>query len=340
MQQKIYYDPANNILYSSFYLVGLWDLFGRKNVKPSPGKFKGLVYDSETHIFAFIIGNTRYAVDFADSNNVFYQDFLNWADVYGKVNYKLEKLPQNSKIIPCSPNFAIPCYGSNKFFALLLAIKNYLLCFKRLNFSFRKFLDRYTSLSKRYTEIGDDRFIDNNKVFFVSRYWSGQEKVNNIRANYIRACKRLHSMGVIEFEGGLVPDWHTIDSSFNDVILNNEIPHKKYIKQLKESFIAFNTPAYFDCHGWKLPEYLSQGKVIISTPFENELPVPLTDGENILFVKDGEEETLFSAIRTLASNKDLKKRLSEGALNYWKKYASPISAIRQLISTPSSKENR
>lgn len=332
MSCKVYYDIANNINYSSFYIKGLQEVFGRKNVHASSVPFSKLHYGSETHILAFIVDDRRYVIDFADSNTVFYHSFLEWTDVYGKVNYNRTNLPNENqeKIVPCSPNFAIPILGNNKFFATFHATINFLKCRNRLDYSFLSFLNKYLALSNRQINV-EKQTTSKNTITFFSRLWSGQEVVNRIRANYIRACKKLDNEGLFNFIGGLIPDSKIIDTTYQDVILNQEIPHKLYLEMLNQSRIAFNTPAYFNCHGWKLPEFLSQGKVILSTPFENELPTPLIHGQNIFFVEDGEEDTLLLAIRKIVSDRQLQDKLALGAKKYWLNYGCPKAAILQLI---------
>lgn len=333
MKNIVYYDPANNINYSSFYIKGLLDVFGRKNVLPSSTPFAELCYGTETHVFAFTINGKRYAVDFADSNSVYYNTFLEWADVYGKINYNRTFIPETyqKKIVPCCPNFAIPILGNNKLISSLHALKNFFRCKDRLDYGFPSFLNKYLALSNRQTII-NNKPASTDTIAFFSRLWSGQDELNRIRANFIRACKKLHDKGIIHFTGGLIPDGHIADSLYQDIVCDSEIPHEQYLELLNQSCIAFNTPAYYKCHGWKLPEFLSQGKVILSTPFENDLPVPLIHGENIFFVKDGEVETLYDAIQKIVSDLHLQKRLSTGAKKYWEEYGAPDAAIRLLTT--------
>jgi len=330
---KVYVDPACNVNYSSFYIEGLRDVFGKENVSMSSRGFKSLHYTPETHCLAFVIGSTKYVIDFADSNSLFFERFLEWSDVYGKVNYLTACLPDKhkDKIMPIGANFGIAIFGRTKWQAATHCLVNYLKSRKRLKMRFASFLSPYLWLYKRY----DIRWVPSNsrvgsrKIFMVSRYWKGQPWVNEARVNFIRACKRLEKEGLIEFVGGMVPD--TSDSGCPaDVLLEREIPMSDYMRHLDESLLVFNTPSYHHCHGWKLPEYLSQGKIILSTPFVNELPEKMHHGENIYFCESN-RDSIYKALKILINNTGLQQRLERGSIEYWQQNASPKSCINKFI---------
>lgn len=331
----VYIDPACNVNYCSFYIKGLCDLFGRKNIVFTSKGFCGLRYTFDSHCIAFIIDGKKYVIDCADSNALFFNCFLEWADVYGKVNYSQECLPEKfkRKIKHVGPNFGIAIFGRNKWEALLKCIPNYLKTRKRLNVSFGTFLSPYLWLYKRYGikwEASVSK-VGSRSIFMVSRYWKGQPWVNDARVNFIRACKRLEQERLIEFFGGMVPDCPETNCPA-DVLLEQEIPMDEYIRQLDNSLLVFNTPAYHKCHGWKLPEYLSQGKIILSTPFVNELPEPLTHGENIYFTQP-DEDSIYNSIKLILNDYDLQRRLESGSNCYWAEYASPMACIRNFIKS-------
>lgn len=327
----IYVDPAYNALYATFYLKGLYELFGKENIRYSNKPFMNLRYDSESHVFAFVINEKKYAIDFADSNNIFYTKFLEWADVYGKVNYNEKYVPRwyNAKIVKCGCNFGVGM-TDNKFVAAWDAFRKWLMCRNRLDYNWRIFLSRHIMSSKRKKQICDIA-EKNNYIFFVSTLWWGQKKVNQSRINFIRACKQLEAQGLIRFEGGLVPDAEQDTAGIEDVLMTERIPYNEYVRKVQESYISFNTPAYFDCHGWKLPEYISMGKVILSTPFVNELPQPLKHKENIYFTTDHSVESIKSALLELIEDKEIYANVKRGVKQYWQEYMCDKKSIEHLI---------
>ena len=333
---RVLIDPACNILYSSFYVQGLLQLYGRCNVHFCGYPFKNLHYNVDTHIFAFVIDGKKYCIDFADSNQVFYLDFLDWADVYGKVNYNHSYIPADyrDKIIRCGCNYALSIV-QNCYTAVALALLNYLKSFHRLKFSFRVFLSRYIMQAKRKTIIEQKKYeVSDNYVFFVSTLWRGQDDCNKARINFIRACLRLSKEGLIRFEGGLIPDAEQDFSGIEDIIWTDNVAYSEYLQKIQRSAICFNTPAYFGCHGWKLPEYFSMGKAILSTPFINELPILPTHGENIFYVQGCSEQAIYEGVRTLITNNELRAKLEIGATNYYNAVMSPKACMLLLLNKP------
>lgn len=330
---KVFVDPACNINYGSFYIKGLWDVFGRNNVMFNSKYFKNLYYTSQTHCMAFVVNETRYVIDWADSNAVFYDNFLQWADIYGKVNYNKDCIEYGwrDKVKPVSPNFGIGCFGKDKWEATMLCLKNYLKCFSRIQHGLQSYLSPYLWLYKRSRIIlnRSDSTVGSKTIFMVSRYWNGENLANNARISFIRACHRLQSEGVINFIGGMVPDMENSDCP-SDVIIRNEIPMQEYVRLLERSLLVFNTPAVHVCHGWKLPEYMAHGKIILSTPFVNELPVGMIHGKNIFF-SNADELSLYEAIKTIVNNRQLQATLEEGSRRYWDEYASPKACINHFI---------
>ena len=95
------------------------------------------------------------------------------------------------------------------------------------------------------------------------------------------------------------------------------------------SAFVFNTPAFWDCHGWKLGEYLALGKCIISTPLSNDLPAPLVHGVHIHYVQPN-EESIREAVEYILSHKEYRKTLERNAKSYWDKYGTPEQSLHLL----------
>ena len=324
-------DPACNFLYSSFYIRGLLDLFGKRSVCFSSIPFAGLTYTSHTHIFAFVINGKKYAIDFADSNQIFYDEFLHWADIYAKVNYNSKYIPTAyaQKIVRCGCNYGMAIYSS-KWIAALVALRTWLLCHQRITFTYTQYLSRYLMSVKRQEISLSENTERNNYIFFVSTLWKGQDKCNQARINFIRACHNLQAEGLITFEGGLVPDVEQDTTGIEDVLLQTRIPYEQYATKLAESCCVFNTPAYFDCHGWKLAEYIAMGKIIISTDFTNELPEAMLDKNNILFCATSVAD-METTIKHLISDEQLRINIKRGIQAYNAEYGCPKQVIENVI---------
>lgn len=330
--KKVYIDPACNFLYSSFYIRGLLDFFGKYSVGFSDAHFVELRYNLHTHVFAFVCAGKKYVIDFADSNQIFYEDFLEWADVYAKVNYNSEHIPNvyAHKIVKCGCNYGMAIY-SHKWMAALVAMRNWYLCHHRISFTFTQFLSRYLMSVKRKEMVFTRNAERSNYIFFVSTLWKGQDKCNQARINFIRACHNLQAAGLVVFEGGLLPDVEQDTTGIEDVLLKERISYKEYATKVAQSCCVFNTPAYFDCHGWKLAEYIAMKKIIISTPFVNELPEAMIDKINILFC-DNSVIGIESTIKSLIADDRLKVNIQKGINNYSLGYACPEKVIEGILS--------
>lgn len=334
---KIFIDPRARLVYASFYLKGLFEIYGEKNVKYSMKYFKDLKQNGNSfafdQYFAFIVyeNNKLYKiiVDYRDKIEI-NKEAYDWCDSYGKVNYNIIAIDKNDKkIIPIGPGFGIKIYGVSK--TIYYCISNYIKCFLYLHVSARVFLSGYIWQLKRlpyslYKPVSGDK----NYLFFVSSLWDHAnciEKTNLFRATYIRYCK---SIG-IKFEGGIFAKPYQVEySKYSDIVYSKYIMLVEYIKKVKVSTLSFNTPSVWDCHGWKLGEFLALGKAIISTPLSNEMPVPMTHGMNIHFVYD--EDDLKKGIHKILNNDAYRQKLENGAYEYYNHHIKPEIVIKNLLS--------
>lgn len=304
------------------------ELYG-KGVLFRSKPFSGLNYSPHTHILSFVLYEAskikKVVIDFSDAPDIDYT-FLEWCDVYGKINYRESFVAGNKKIISAAPNCAIKIW--NKPMAGIMGLLNYVRSYNR-TISFHHYLSKYLMTAKKMREFNEYEIpVQEGYVFFVSTWWEGQHITNKNRANFIRACR---SIPTLKFDGGLVPEnSNTMLQEYNDVFIKSLSPFHQYIKNTKRSEVVFNTPAYHSCHGWKLAEFLGLGKAIISTPFVNELPAPLTHGENIYFVTEG-IESMKQAIVSITNDQRLRRRLEEGALAYYNEYIEPKASISKIL---------
>lgn len=340
---KIIIDPRCRISYASYYISGLWEIFGKQNVLFRMQPFKDLkqtiAEETFDQYFAFILKNKNIAkrviVDYRDKSNI-NTDALKWADVYAKVNFNtndsdyLNLIPESkNKIIPIGTNFGIKIWKT--FDTTKYLFLNYFRSVKYLPVNFRTFLSGYNWQLKRET-IDFYRSAQSREgyVFHASSLYMNQqhgEMVNSLRAMFIRTCK---SKSNCTFEGGLMN--RSINQSskqYSDVITDKYYPVNQYLHNIKKSAFVFNTPAAWSCHGWKLGEYLAMGKAIISTPFINDMPEKMIHGENILFVESDEE--MKNAVNLLLSDNALRQRLEKGSKDYYSKWVKPDLVIRRIL---------
>ncbi|MGZ2368753.1 glycosyltransferase [Ancylomarina sp. YFZ004] len=322
---KIIVDSSCDILYSSYYIKGLQDYFGKRNIRFSNKYFD--IFKHNNHFFAFVIKEkkelTKIIIDFAD-RSVIDESALEWSDVYGKINVENSKTNQN-KIIPIGPSFGIKIYSPTK--TIILAAINFIRSYYRIP-NKRRFLSDYKALLNRPTL--NDYFPNFNKdgyIYFAASLWKKEIKTNTFRANFIRACKNHHD---IKFEGGFAPRVRNDVEGFDELIMKSRDKMNTYINKLKHSSVVFNTPAVTDCHGWKLAEFLCSGKVIISTPISRILPQNLIDNKHIMFTS-GSEQDITKKLEKIISSKKISDTLKKNAREYFETELSPEKVIKRII---------
>lgn len=354
MIKKIIVDPRSSYLYGSFYMFALEELVSKKNISFDIKPFEKLgdlgndmrfiVYDEDV--------KTKYFIHTNDSYQLNKEDY-NWCDVYGCVNANFVHYPQDlyPKLISLVPSFAIRKDSSllkcmKDALSLFLSTYNYVLIRKEWNkytqqmecnklrnikhFFLRRikaWINRLPLLVYEYPMNSKDDY-----VFFLSTLWysdtwnKNDEGVNLRRAYFIRACKKILGK---KFEGGLLGDSSSSNEIFSDVLYGNRESITSWITKTKQSALVFNTPAFWDCHGWKLGEYLAMGKCILSTKLSNDLPCPLEHGVNIHFVENSEIE-MQEAIEYILSHPEYRHKLEKGAKEYWNKYGTPKASLKLL----------
>ena len=327
-------DPEDDIQYMSFYIKGLIDRFGHSSVVFSSHSFMELpIGDRITRTMRFIVKDgikeKRYVIDTNDSHNI-NETLYDWCDVYGSVNTNWEKTPRHlqGKLVSLCPSFAIRYTHPLRAWASAVpwAIgtkrpkRKYLGCWRRM--LQRPYLKEYSPL-----------WAQDNYIFHLSTLWQSDEwnrnneGVNLRRAIFIRDCRALAPD--IRFEGGLVASPNNPSASQFSDCLAERIPSHVCLNKTKESTLVFNTPAYWDCHGWKLGEYMALGKAILSTPLSNDLPAPLIHGNHIHTTGASTEE-MTEAIKYMLAHPNYRHQLEANIHDYWQQYGTPAASLKLL----------
>lgn len=319
-----------DIVYSSFFIQGLYSMFGKRNVRFSRAMVKA--GGSSNLNFVVSQGGTqerKYSISLADSYKVD-ESLYDWCDVYGSVNANFAKTPNkyHDKLVALCPSFGVRIWGLPRSMAFALFHQ------ANVRIPIKKRMGKAWRLYRRPAyEDYTPSLVSNHDVFFLSTLWyndewnRNDEGVNSRRASFIRACKELDE---VSFEGGLVSQGkgRSSEDQFSDC-LHGRVSMREWMDKTKQSLLVFNTPAFWDCHGWKLGEYLAMGKCIVSTALSNDLPVPLEHGKNIHFVENS-EEAMKEAVKYIVDHPDYRAMLEKGAREYWEKYGSPIASLRLL----------
>lgn len=350
---KIIIDPRSNYAYGSFYIAYLEEKFkGHVSYRIAP--FKDLMDIGKDMRFVVREGDkeTKYFLHLNDPYDINRLDY-EWCDVYGNVNANFANYPKKKfpKQISLVPSFGVRVEADVKqvlwhSFLRFIQTASDVLHKKEWNkvsqrMECKPFLNIKHYFGRRYKAWRDrlplsvyDESMpsEDNYIFFLSTLWynnkwnNTDETVNRRRANFIKACK---SLSYVIFDGGLLGDSSSSNDKFADVLAEHGEPFAIWIEKTKRSALVFNTPAFWDCHGWKLGEYLALGKCIVSTKLSNDLPYPLEHGKNIHFVEDN-EESMREAIEYILAHPEYRHKLEQGARAYWEKYGTPEASLKLL----------
>lgn len=321
---KVYIDASSDIQYASYYIYGLYEVFGKQNVRFSSRYFKSFKHDN--HFFAFVItkgtSQKKVIVDFTDDSSID-STALQWADVYGKINLEISKTPHN-KIVSIGPSFGIRIYSLVE--TIWFAFSNLLKSYSRIP-NKRKFLSNYKAQFKR-PKLSDYSLKPpkKNYIFFMASLWKKESETNKFRANFIKSCKANTN---IEFEGGFAPRTKKDIEGFEDLTTEARIDMMTYLENIKASLLVFNTPAVASCHGWKLAEYLCLGKAIISTPLTRQLPKQLESGLDVIYTT-GTIEDLTETVNKIFTQPLLRQELELRAYAYYNMFLAPKKVIELL----------
>ncbi len=340
MPIRIIINPGGDIQYKSFYIYALEQAFGANHVSYSSEPFADLSLAVRNNKdMLFVISNGRHATpkryyiacnDFYQVNDEAYQ----WCDVYGSVNANraMTDHKYHDKLVSLCPSFGIQCWSPAR--TIWHALTDYRPQWgnpKRFAGKHYRTLTSRLPLADYYAPVTPRT---EPYIFFCSTLWysntenKNDEGVNLTRARFIRAC---HDIDFLHFEGGLVPQDHNRSSvnKFSDCLLGGGIKFNKWLTLIKQSNVVFNTPAFWNCHGWKLGEYLAMGKCILSTALSNDLPAPLVHGEHIHFV-DNDQDAMRDALCYILSHPDYQHHLEQSASHYWQTYGTPLATLRLL----------
>lgn len=346
--KNIIVDPRFKINYASYYLYGIELIFGKKIIKYKCIKDIDINTDRDSRVgCAFIVETEIFEkkifIDYGDWNEV-HASYYQWADVYAKINVNPDDVGLN-KLMIIGPSFGLKLWNPLK--SIFMGVKNYIrikMCYKRMfNRSFFKYLLDYCYMfirRERYSYYHNFTQNEQKGYFFsFNTLWYdmvAHETTNRLRGEFMHEAKSLMDV----FEGGFYyidsaivskefPMYTTYLETYGDLISKRRISGAEYDSKTRKSWFVFNTPAVGGCHGWKLAEYLCEGKAIVSTALYNLMPERFQDGVHYMEVNNQKE--MDQAILSLKDSDVLINRLKINAYNYFNKYLAPEVVIKNII---------
>lgn len=321
---------ASSHQYYGFYLQGLERALGgmrlrlSRSVSPAPAQVvSGIGLEVEGR--RIWIG--------AGDNALIEDEPLEWCDVYGVVNVTAEQLDRSPKLVPIGPGFGIR-WGSLAHTVAYVARAALAMrsgpraTAARLQGSIGYHRDRLPI--ERYDRV---RPGEADYAFAVATLWDHTRRPPPARARFIQAA---HAVEGVRFEGGFVPQGDTASEVDPALLATERYPLDRYLDHVQRSVCAFNTPAVWNCLGWKLGENLALGKAIVTTELGRELPAPLEHGTHV-HVVDDDVDAMAEAIALLSRDDDYRRRLEANARAYWDEWLAPPRIARRLLEAAATR---
>jgi hypothetical protein len=313
MQELIIYNIPNH--YSSYYLLGFHKLF-KVRYCPTPEFYK---YNNDGFII-FSINNKLGVIDNRDpigvDNELYQKSGLYFATnkLSNVMSYQMDKI---RPLFPHYPVNIIKLYLKTFHFYLPLKlrlkdlVKELYIMMKRP--SYKKNLYNKNQFSPY--------------VFFSGNIWKKEPWANEVRAEFIRACKN-HSK--INFEGGFIPRSDGNNFGFDNEISKNKYSPKKFSNLSSKSIVLFNNPAVLGAVSWRLAEYWNSGCFVLSFPFVIDLPIDPIEDQHICFVRRTDE--IKNRLDHLLNIPEYHSRIASGGKAYFDQYCTPEGQANYIVN--------
>jgi hypothetical protein len=178
------------------------------------------------------------------------------------------------------------------------------------------------------------------KVLFMARAFGPEfansikkreeiDSVNNTRAKCIRLLRQEFRE---HFLGGFMHDDYAA-AKFKDCLIpdKNLSLRGNYMRLMREFPICVATTGLHGSIGWKLAEYVSHAKAIVTEKLNYRVPGHFENGENYLdFVSA--EDCVESSVR-LFHDQDLRSKLMMANYRYYQSHLRPDSLVLNTLAT-------
>jgi len=316
--------------YNAYYVQGLRELAPGIGLRFSGAPFAGLAREPLGLVLGD--GGPRLCIDSHDSHRLA-EDWLGWADVYGKVNLDPSApVASAEKLHALGPSFGIRAFGRLETGARALGT---FLLDRSSQRDWRKHFSRWRRQLVYHPPESAFRpgASDPTKLFFVASLWREAPTTSELRRRFVAACRRVPGT---EFEGGFAPflrhGFELASPEFADMRTTRRYPILEFIAKLQRSAASFVVPGVHDCLTWRLGQSLALGKAIIATPPVRAMPAPLEHGRNVHFV-DGSEAAIQDALQKICADATYRGSLEREARAYYDAYLAPKAVVGRLLAS-------
>ena len=309
-------------------------------------------YHPKTSFYKLMKGqiNIDFAIDTHDDPTKFSFYALEKSEFLFKRNFNkkiIQKLPEKykNKIRPLGLTF--PCKSNFRHSTVKLYIGVFinisLMYLKFDRFLFFRFKLIFKDIKKNYSFDLNNRLISyfNNKnnsfentksqVLFQTRCFEddSDSDTKNIHIQRNDIINELKNNIGDKFKGGFIKSSYS-NKHFKNNISNINSDNKNYLEEVKRSQIVIYSRGLLESPAWKMAEYLSQGKAIISEKLTTQLSSEIKDKKHLIFFSDIKDCGFIA--KKLIKNKKLIYQLSKNARKYYDKNVNPSKNMHRIIN--------
>jgi hypothetical protein len=290
----------------------------------------------------------KFATDLYDASFSFSAYALEHCDYVFKRNFEkkfIENLPlkYQEKIMPLGLTFGCHSPQKKQWYKFLVSfVLNVLLInFKIDSFFLKRYKREFTYIKNHLKHINTTRSIMNfevydvsklsNEILFQTRCFASEKSddVKGIHLQRYKIIKLLRDKFPNEFKGGIIPS-KISTANYGDALSDLSSDAISYLNQVKNTKIVIYTRGLVNSPAWKMPEYLSQGKVIIAEKLTAELPVELINRKEVLFFENEEEIPII--IENILNNDELCASLAKNARHYFEQNVHPKQNVKRILN--------
>jgi hypothetical protein len=177
------------------------------------------------------------------------------------------------------------------------------------------------------------------KVLFMTQVWDPKEagsrdkadereSLNDMRANCVLLLKKEFGE---KFLGGLSHDDYSRHRWANCLLPDHRLANKSnYLKLLTEFPICVTTTGLHGSMGWKLGEYVSQSKAIVTEPLKYSVPGRFDAESN--YLEFSTPEGCVECVTKLFTDYQLRCRLMMNNFRYYHSYVRPDSLVLNTLA--------
>jgi len=351
MQVTLYLDTEQDLYHTSYVYSALFGLAARREIElelrtPPIDTWRKLNPGSVCVFVDFSAPDGAIipvAIDLRDRSDIFDERALDSVAVYFKRSYYLPDVTKllaevREKVIPFGMNFVCANVPSAKAVSeqILRRIASKIAGRRNGAGTVRSLLRKlsdYWRYRRESDYLAGPETPKTAAVIFQTRIWEDHEargddadSINEQRVHLVRALKQgLRG----RFCGGLIPTPLAL-RRHPDLVTDQGVSPVAFTHWQRGLLIGVYSRGLHHSTAWKLGEYFASSMCVVAEPPRNQLPVPLSDGKELLTFASPED--CIAECDAILASPDLQRRMRAAAHDYYRREVAPEAHLRSCLA--------